>query len=82
MTDLTLDTVPAYFVLGDAPNGQKNVELGLFFRVIDAEAHAKTIKGWHNVRVEPRQMAKADVHPAHHALFPAVFPQSTSPSTT
>ena len=60
-------TTRVYVVLADAGTEHRGVELGLFFRVTDADAHAATLSPptWSNARVEPRDLLLSDVHPAH-----------------
>lgn len=60
-------TVQVFIVLADGSAEHKNQRLGMFFRALDADAHAATLNNgmWTNVRVIAEQLPTADVHPAH-----------------
>lgn len=69
---LTDDThIQAFFVIADASKEHSGRELGMFFRVIDAEAFMATLSShdWGNQRIEPRAISLRDVHDAHTALL-------------
>jgi len=59
--------VQTFIVIADS-GPRRDCEVGMFFRVTDAEAHiASQLRPpqWTNARVEPRDVPLADIHPAH-----------------
>ena len=69
----TMQTITAYVVVGDGGKEHPAQDLGMFFKVTDADRHvAKLAAGnaWSNLRIDLRQVALSDVHPAHESLFP------------
>ena len=69
----TMPTVTAYVVVADGGKEHPAQELGLFFKVTDADRHVASLSSgtqWGNPRIEARQLVLSDVHPAHETLFP------------
>jgi hypothetical protein len=68
---MSAQTVAVYVVVGSSSQATRPVDLGLFFRVTDANTHAARIgpREWSDVHVEPRQIALQDVHPAHVSML-------------
>ncbi len=61
-------TVPVFVVIADASKEHSDQRLGMFFRVLDAEAFTSKLAGWSNIRIIPEQLPAAEVHPAHAAV--------------
>ena len=63
-------TTQVFVVIADSSAEHKNQRLGMFFRALDADAHAATLSNglWTNVRIVSEQMRASDLHPAHASL--------------
>jgi hypothetical protein len=68
---MTTKTVKIFVVSGVLPPDQRRTELGIFFKVTDADRFVAGLDSARvlDTRIEARETRLEDLHPAHRGLF-------------